>query len=201
MYSRPRGRVSNSSSRQRRNGIAIVASNPAGATNAIFQLVRAAAAVVNLKLLRPSRKRLAAGDIFVMLPPDGKFLFGRVISTEAKAGPSIPANLIYVFKARSPVKSVPDGSELRTDRLLIAPLMINRLPWSKGYIETLLNRPLADGEVLSQHCFRSSGGRYYDELSRELSGPIEPCGLWGLNSYRTLDDDISKALGIPLAPD
>jgi hypothetical protein len=64
--------------------------NPAGATNAIFRLVPAAAAVVNLKLLRPSRKRLAAGDIFVMLPPDGKYLFGRVISTEARAGPSMP---------------------------------------------------------------------------------------------------------------
>jgi len=136
-----------------------------------------------------------------MLPPDDKYLFGRVISTEAKVGPSITANLIYVFKARSAVKSVPDDSELRPDRLLIAPLMINRLPWSKGYIETLLNRPLAEGEVLSQHCFSSSGGRYYDELSREISGPIEPCGLWGLNSYRTLDDDISEALGIPLAPD
>jgi hypothetical protein len=143
-----------------------------------------------------------AGDIFVMLPPDGKYLFGRVVSTSALAGPSMPANLIYVFKARSPVKSIPDASELRTDRFLIAPLMINRLPWSKGYFETLANRRLGEDEILKQHCFRSSEGRwYYDEHCRELSGPIEPCGRWGMHSYRTLDDDISKALGIPLAPD
>ncbi len=164
-------------------------------------MLSTSAPVVNLKVLRPSRKRLVAGDIFAMLPPDGKYVFGRVISTEAKAGPSMPANLVYVFKARSLIKSVPDSSELRTDRLLVAPLMINRLPWSRGYFETLTNRPLGEGEVLKQHCFRSSEGRYYDERSRELSRPIEPCGHWGMQSYRTLDDRVSKALGIPLAPD
>ena len=29
---------------------------------------------------------------------------------------------------------------------------------------------------------------------------IEPVGVWGLDSYRTIDDAISEALGIPLAP-
>jgi len=159
------------------------------------------APIVNLRVLRPSRKRLAPGQIFVMLPRDDKYLFGRVISTVAKWGPSASANLIYVFKVRSDSKIPPDSSELRANRLLIAPLIINRLPWSRGYFETIATRPLVEGDVLKRHCFRSSYGRYYDEQSRELSAPSEPCGDWGLHSYRTIDDEISDALGIPRAPD
>jgi hypothetical protein len=158
---------------------------------------------VNLRILRPSRKRLAAGDVFVVLPPDNRYLFGRVISTTAQwgAGPSVTANLIYVFKARSDTKSLPDKSELQADRLLFAPAVINRLPWSRGYFQVLANLPLGDGEVLNQHCFRSDRDRYFDELGRRLEHRTEPCGLWGLGSYRTIDDEISRALGIPLAPD
>jgi hypothetical protein len=157
--------------------------------------------IVNLKVLHPSRKRLVSGDIFAMLPPDGKYLFGRLISPQAKIGDFITANLIYVFRVRSDAKVAPEGVELRIDRLLFEPKMTNRLPWSRGYFETIANRPIAEGEVLKQHCFESSAHRYYDELSRPLVKRIEPCGIWGLDSYRTIDDAISKALGIPLAPD
>lgn len=65
----------------------------------------------------------------------------------------------------------------------------------------MATRSLAEGDVLKQHCFKDSYGHYYDEQSRELPGRIEPCGVWGLHSYRTIDDDISDALGIPRAPD
>ena len=136
-----------------------------------------------------------------MLPPDGHYLFGRVISTTAMWGFSLTANLIYVYMVRSGTKTVPDTAELRTNRLLIAPLIINRLPWSRGYFETIGIRPFGEGEVLRQHCFRDSYGRYYDEQRRSLSLPSEPCGQAGLHSYRTLDDQISDALGIPRVPD
>ena len=86
------------------------------------------------------------------------------------------------------------------DRLLFAPLVINRLPWSRGYFETIANLPLGEGQVLKQHCFEANG-RYYDEKDRELPGPTAPCGLRGLESFRTVDDSVSQALGIPLAPD
>jgi len=158
---------------------------------------------VNLRILRPSRQRLTAGDVFVMLPPEDRYLFGRVISTTAKwgANPSLTANLIYVFKVRSVAKTMPDRTELLSDRLLFAPVMTNRLPWSRGYFETITNLPLGEGEVLQQHCFRFSNHRCYDEHHRELSGPTEPCGEGGLHSFRTVDDLVSDALGIPLAPD
>jgi len=60
---------------------------------------------------------------------------------------------------------------------------------------------LAVDDLVAQHCFLSAGrGRYFDEDFNELPGPVEPCGDWGLHGYRTLDDEVSDALGIPGAP-
>ena len=79
--------------------------------------------------------------------------------------------------------------------------MTNRLPWTRGYFEHLTHAILTSESLLAKHCFRSSGNQYFDEYSNKLSKPSSPVGVWGLDSYRTIDDAISEALGIPLAPD
>ena len=86
--------------------------------------------------------------------------------------------------------------------LLVAPIMTNRLGWSRGYFETVANEPVGEDDVLQPNCFYSySFRRYYDEYNHELPERVEPCGVYGLHSFRTIDDEVSKALGIPLAPD
>jgi len=154
---------------------------------------------MNLAVLKKSRRRLKEGDIFVMLPPDGLYLFGRVIDMDARVFTDIGWNLIYIYRARSEEKTnIPD---LLRGQLLLRPLITNRLAWSRGYFEHVEHRPLAALDRLPHHCFRNSYGRYFDERGNQLPGPIEPVGMWGLDSYRTIDDAISRALGIPLAPD
>lgn len=155
----------------------------------------------NLRVLKPSRKRVRAGDVFAMRPADERYLFGRVISTEAMIGPMVGCILIYVYRFTSTVKQVPEREELNLGNLLVPPTMINRLGWSRGYFETVAHWELTPDDVLAQHCFRRFNGRYYDDQNHELPGPVEPVGIWGLGNYRTIDDAISKALGIPLAPD
>jgi hypothetical protein len=155
-------------------------------------------------VLQPSRKKLRAGDVFAMQMPDDLYLFGRVISTDAVSGFSFSASaiLIYVFRTRSEVKAPPRREDLRPDNLLVPPILINRLPWSRGYFETIDHRPLEQEDLLKQHCFLSSvRGQYFDEKGHELPGPVEPVGRYGLNSYRTADDKISKALGFERVPD
>jgi hypothetical protein len=44
-------------------------------------------------------------------------------------------------------------------------------------------------------------GVCFDEFAVRLARCIEPCGQLGLHSFRTIDDAVSEALGIPLAPD
>jgi hypothetical protein len=153
---------------------------------------------MNLQTLMRSRKKPQPGDLFTLQVPDVSYLFGRVISVEALAGWSMPGSiLIYIYSFRSAEAVLPGVSELTRDKLLISPVMTNTLPWSKGYFQTLENRPLTASDLLGKHCFRSSAGRYYDEYCCELPARAEPCGDWGLHSFRTIDDEVSDALGVP----
>lgn len=160
-------------------------------------------AETNLRVIKPSRRRLREGDVFVMLLPDGLYLFGRVILIDLPRdrAPMPGANLIYVYRHRATTKE-PDRTALDLANLLLPPIYINRLPWSKGYFETVAHWPLDRRDVLSRHCFFSAArGCYFDEKGNELPGPIEPVGDWGLHSYRTIDDEISDALGFERAPE
>lgn len=70
-----------------------------------------------------------------------------------------------------------------------------------GYFQHIENRTLSAMDRLPQHCFKNSYGLYFDQARNPLVGPVEPVGVFGLHSFRTIDDAISEALGIPLAPD
>jgi hypothetical protein len=154
---------------------------------------------MNLAVLKKTRRAPKVGDIFVMQPPDGQFLYGRVISVTAAIGPIMNCILIYVYRQRSAEKDV--VPVLLRGQLLVPSMMTNRLAWARGYFEPVEHRPLTHMDQLPQHCFHDPDRGYFDEYSNQLPGPVEPVGTWGLHSFRTIDDEISKALGIPLAPD
>lgn len=153
--------------------------------------------LTNLRVLRRSTRRPTRGDVFAMQLPDDTFLFGRVIATDAAIGPMSAVTLIYIFDTQSAAKKVPSRHDLAPTRLLLPPLFTNRLPWARGYFETIAHVPIENEEVLQQHCFFSSNrGRYFDERNRELAGAVPPVGDWGLHSYGTIDDAVSDALGL-----
>lgn len=159
--------------------------------------------VTNMRVLQPSRKGLAAGDLFVLQMPDDLYSFGRVIRTDARIGTMDKVILLYIYKPRFETKAPPPRAALSPDDLLIPPVLTNRLPWSRGYFEVVERRPLEAGEVLSPHCFRVAGPAriYYDEACNRLPEPVEPVGDYLLESFRTIDDRISHALDFPRAPD
>jgi hypothetical protein len=153
---------------------------------------------VNLTVLKRSRRQPQAADIFTIRPGNGPYLYGRVISRNTVMGSVKGWPLIYIYAAPSERKhAIP---ELRRDQLLIPPVITNLRPWTMGYFEQLENRPIGPQDRLPQHSFRDIRGWYVDERGKRLDQPAEPEGTWGLSSFRTIDDDVSKALGIPLSP-
>ena len=154
------------------------------------------AATTNLQILKRSTKRVQPGDVFVLHPDSRPYLFGRVIRTNATIGP-IEGILIYIYK--TPSSDPLHVPTLRRDDLLIPPVITNRLPWSRGYFQTVLSAPLTRWDTLTVHCFKDIRGYYFDDSGHRLSGPIEPVGQYGLHSFRTIDDAVSDALGIPRA--
>jgi hypothetical protein len=151
-----------------------------------------------LHRLRASRKRLRAGDVFCVLPEDGRYVFGRVIEVEMPypPAPTPNSNLIYIYDHRSDAKEPPPRERLTPDRLLIGPMFINRLGWSRGYIETVGHYDPEPGDRLEQHCFHDYYKGFVDERGEPLLGPVEPCGFWGLSGYMALGERVNEALGM-----
>jgi hypothetical protein len=155
---------------------------------------------MNLRVLKKSQRRPQVGDVFVMQMDGTNFLFGRVVSIDANPLGVGGGILIYIYRANAPCKaSVPT---LDRNRLLIPPLITNTLPWSRGYFEHIQSRPLAVGDVLPQHRFWDPlRGVFRDEQGNVVPDPSEPCSTWGLHSFQTIDDELSKAIGLPLSED
>lgn len=158
----------------------------------------------NLRVLRKSRRPPLPGDFFVCQLCDDEYIFGRVIATDCEIPPLEGVILIYIYDAMSRDKKVLPN--LSPAALLIPPLCTNQLPWIRGYFENVSHAPLQQSDVLRVHCFARTGLNgsivsYKNEFGKTLSQKVEPCGEYGLHSYRTIDDALSAALGIPLAPD
>ncbi len=62
----------------------------------------------NLQVLKRSRRKPEVGDVFAMLPPDDKYLFGRVIRTDALG--RMKALLVYIYANRSESKEAPEDA-------------------------------------------------------------------------------------------
>lgn len=138
-----------------------------------------------------------------MRPAELGYLFGRVINTDTRIG-GFPGDVVlaYIFNPLFPRMELTNFAQLTPSNLLIPPFGINTLPWSRGYFHTVDSRPLLAGDVLAEHVFlesRRTGDFYFDEHGVEV-GPSDNAGVWGLRSFRTIDDEISRALGLPLAP-
>lgn len=154
---------------------------------------------------KKSRKKPIPGDVFTFrMIPDDQFRYGRVIRADvqllaADGSPgSLRGNLVYIYKVASPTKErIP---RLRKEELLLAPVFINDTGWHEGYFETVQHHTLKADDILPVHCFYNPGHKtqmYLDCDGKPLPGRYEPCGLYALGSYGSVDLKVSLALGFP----
>lgn len=153
---------------------------------------------INLEIIGKSRKRLLPGDIFVLKPKGHSFLFGRIVSVDADCGFGKGALLVYIYAKSAEEKfNIP---RLDKTDLLLPPLFTNRLGWSRGYFQVIGNNKIEKNDVFLVHSFRHpSKGCYFDEYGETLSEPGSPTGVYGLHSYKSIADEVTKALGLPRA--
>jgi Immunity protein 26 len=119
--------------------------------------------MTNLRILKRSRPRLRPGDIIVMSPSDGRFLFGRVILADLPSGqaPMPTANLIYIYAVESGAPTPAPLLSLAPTDLMLPPQFINRMPWTEGCFQNVAYEPLQQGDLLQQHCFWDSVRKVY----------------------------------------
>lgn len=149
---------------------------------------------IGLDVIEKSRKLPMVGDLFVLKPVGYDYYLGRVIKTDAKIFTFNNCILVYVYNSHGadPVLMCQEPSD--QDNFLLPPLLINRLPWSKGYFKTICNIPLKADDQLEQHVFRTYEGRLFDEYGKSLLEASGPVGMHGLWSYSAVGEAIQNKL-------
>lgn len=156
---------------------------------------------MNLVPIRRSRTLPLPGDIFLFRLHKLGYGAGRVIRNDVIVVDWGPCYLVYLYSGFYSKREQAHAS-LDRNRLLIPPEIVVRSPWTMGYFATAGHRELLASDVFSPHCFQDGWtGQYCDERGNKLPRRIEPCGLWAIGNYRTVDYAISKVLGLPVDED
>lgn len=150
----------------------------------------------------PSRKKVRLGDVFVAKLDEG-FLHGRVVNLAALSSSysTTPMLLLYFYQGLSISPEVFPTESFSPPKLIIPPVITNTMGWRRGYFQTIGNIELTPDQLLSRHVFRGLGHeseQFWDEYnspvhSATLSG--HQIGIKALDSYLTIEDSISRALG------
>lgn len=171
--------------------------------------------VTNLQIQSPSRSEIERGDLFVAALRDTTaangisgslgsnreivYVYGRVMATDLLLGSIEGSLLIYLYADTGRRKVIPPIDVRLAANLLVPPILTNRLLWTRGYFETIGNVDIGEGEELERHCFKTVRGTFVDECSNPVADPPPMVGWHELASYRSVDEQISDALGIERA--
>lgn len=101
---------------------------------------------MNLHLIpiKTSRKKPKTGDAFLVQPIKGVYYYGKVISEKSNSKYELIKDfpLIYIYNQTTTNFELPNF----LSNILIAPLITNYSPWTKGYFYTIGNIPVTDEE-------------------------------------------------------
>lgn len=149
----------------------------------------------DLIAMKRTTKKPKEGDVFVLQPRKDIFYFGKVIETAVKSIDSFVNGmpLIYIYQYWSYEKIIPQ--DLDKQKFLIAPEVVNYLPWRKGYFETIGNIKVSQNEKNVEFAFWDVARHKYVDISgKEVKNKPLICGIFGLASYRGIGNEVQKAI-------
>jgi hypothetical protein len=82
---------------------------------------------------------------------------------------------------------------LRREDLLVPPFLTGSCQWTQGYFETVRHEAIDASDVLLVHCFKW-GSTYFDSHGQELGQPIEPVGVYALQTQFGIARRVCTAL-------
>lgn len=145
--------------------------------------------------MKKSMKKPQEGDIFVLQPQKMVFYFGKVIQTDLKTIDSFikGMTLIYIYEYSRHDKVL--LKNLEEENLLIAPMIVNNQPWSRGYFETIGNVPVSEKEKKLEFAFWDVlREEYVDLYGQVVKNRPKYCSIYGLGSYGSVGKEVQKAL-------
>lgn len=136
-----------------------------------------------------SRRKRVTGDLYALTLTSGGFLGVRIADDDATVGGMDGMYVVYLYEDQaSDLQDLP-ALCVSVDALLMPPLIINRSPWTYGYMTYVGPVERCPGELLTRHVFQHRiTKRYYDAQGLEVpkpprSQPVGECSVttgWGL---------------------
>lgn len=134
-----------------------------------------------------SRERPKEGSIFLVQPFFNVYYYGKVIQTHIQSRDSC------VYDKCATDQSIPE--DLNDAGFLIPPVIINRLPWSRGYFETIKNARVTEREKSMSYGFWSFQKKMFvDVEGMPLTYKPQCWSDYGLASYAVVGEKIQIAL-------
>lgn len=154
---------------------------------------------MNIKKMNPYRKEVCEGDYFYLALKPGGYVIGRVIHHRRVEDFVLGGYLVYFYNVvADDISEIPPHSHLD---LMIPPLFVNRLGWTKGYFGHIFNKAVLPSERYLLHSFTGcyfSPTRIVDEFGNPLKIPVEPSQQYTVSNHKMVDYDISNKLGLCL---
>lgn len=157
-------------------------------------------------LLRPvaeatsKRTQVRTGDAFVFRPGKANYFWGRVMQQDFEFEEA-RGHLVYLYDVNtSGTTSVP-WETLKTERLLLAPLITNTSPWALGYFQTIDRASLKPGERLSVDYFVTAQKSVVDQRGNAVAhvglAPDALVPTAGINNAKLIDEILKERLHVP----
>jgi hypothetical protein len=150
---------------------------------------------VKLVAMKRSFKEPQTGDIFVLQPLERVYYYGKVIESKVDSKylgfKSWYLIFIYNLKTAETIKDI----DLNDIPLLIAPMVVNKRPWTMGYFVTISSSSISKYDIAIDYGFWSeSRNKYFDLRGNEMSYKPYYSGVFGLGSYGAVAHEIGKVL-------
>ena len=150
---------------------------------------------MNLIPMKKSRKNPTLGDVFVLQVDEDIYYYGKVVMEAIDCPDRFMKGMwmISIYDYGSNSKEIPDN--LSEYELLIAPIVVNKQPWVKGYFQTIGKMEVTDKELSIDYGFWNVlKDEYVDLQGNKLDRIPKYVAIYGLGSYGIVDKEVHKAL-------
>ncbi|WP_349408980.1 immunity 26/phosphotriesterase HocA family protein [Pseudalkalibacillus sp. SCS-8] len=144
--------------------------------------------------MKPSRKKLKDGNIFVLQPKKGLYMFGKVIRANLNMENDIGMNggtIVHIYKGvYSNYKEIP---YLSSENLLLPPQIIINNGWTRGFFMNVGNSEVTNKDIPESYGFyHDFWNKSYDIEGNELEEKPKVCGSLSISNYMVIQAMLNK---------
>ena len=150
---------------------------------------------VALVKMKRSNKEPEIGDIFIIQPEKELYYYGKVIQTKINSINVFYKGMYLIYIYDKWTRGKKSDINLDSIPLLIPPMIVNKRPWTMGYIETIKKSYVSDYDLSIDYGFWDVlRNKHYDIKDNILLYAPEYSGIYGLSSYGAIAKEVHRAI-------